>query len=100
LCQGRLVTLGSGCYQPYTVAPRVWTRAMAVLLDREDGLADDLPGNWLAGVTALTPVALPRTLSDAPAPALPAARQAAIDRAADAIIARIRAEIFPLHGIA
>ncbi len=99
LCQGRLVVLGGGCYQPYTVAPRVWTQALAVLLDHEGALADDLPASWLADVSALTSVALPRTLSDPPAPALPAARQAAIDRAADLTIARIRAEIFPLHSI-
>jgi len=99
LCEGRLVVLGGGCYQPYTVAPRTWTLAMAALLGRAHTLPDALPAAWLAGVSALTGVALPRTLSDPPAPALPAVQRAAIDRAADATVARIHADIFPLHGI-
>ena len=35
LCGGRLVALGGGGYQPYTVVPRVWAGAMAVLLGRD-----------------------------------------------------------------
>lgn len=44
LCEGRLVALGGGGYQPHTVVPRMWAGAMAVLLGRDvpdEAMSDD-----------------------------------------------------------
>jgi len=97
LCDGRLVATGGGGYQTYSVVPRAQTLDVAALLER--ALPDRLPSAWLAAAGALTEAALPPRLSDPPAPTLPAARQEAINRATDAIIARIRTDIFPLHNV-
>lgn len=96
LCDGRLVALGGGGYQTYGVVPRAQTLAVAALLGR--ALPDKLPLAWLDRVAVLTDAPLPRHLSDPPAPVLPGPRQHAIDVAADAVVTRIREEIFPLHG--
>ena len=98
LCGGRLVMTGGGGYQTFTVVPRAWTLDVAALLERQ--LPDELPAAWLDAVATLTEAALPERLSDRPAPTLPASQQAAVERTADRVIARIQAEIFPLHGLA
>jgi acetoin utilization protein AcuC len=97
LCAGRLVATGGGGYQTFTVVPRAWTLDVAALLERE--LPDAIPPSWLDAMMALTESGLPDRLSDRPAPTLPLDRQTAIDRAADLVIARIQAEVFPLHAI-
>jgi len=98
LCGGRLVALGGGGYQTYSVVPRAQTLDVAALLGR--GLPDEIPPAWLDRAAVLTDTPLPPRLSDPPAPALPPARQQAIDAVTDTVIARVRAEIFPLHGMA
>lgn len=45
LCEGRIVALGGGGYEPFTVVPRMWAGALAVLLGRE--VPSSLPAEWL-----------------------------------------------------
>jgi len=45
VCGGRLAATGGGGYQPFTVVPRMWAAAMAVLLDSD--VPDRVPPVWL-----------------------------------------------------
>lgn len=50
LCDGRLVATGGGGYEPYSVVPRMWASALAVLLGRE--IPEALPDSWRERVRA------------------------------------------------
>lgn len=45
VCEGRLVLLGGGGYQPYSVVPRMWAGAAALLLGRD--VPERLPAEWI-----------------------------------------------------
>lgn len=45
LCDGRIVLSGGGGYQPFSVVPRMWAGALALLLGREIPLS--VPASWL-----------------------------------------------------
>lgn len=98
LCAGRLVGIGGGSYQPFSVAPRAWTLHVAAFLERDRDLPDALPDSWIEAVSALS-TAVPRFLSDPPSPALPANQQLAITAATNRVLEHIRREVFPLYGI-
>ncbi len=98
LCEGRLVGIGGGSYQPFSVAPRAWTLHVAAFLERERDLPDAIPEAWVGAVSALSHAA-PRFLSDPPAPTVPTNQQLAITAATNRVLERIRAEVFPLHGM-
>ena len=45
LCEGRLVAVGGGGYQPFSVVPRMWALTMAVLMSSE--VPVDVPLEWM-----------------------------------------------------
>lgn len=45
LCDGRIVVVGGGGYQPFSIVPQTWAATMAVLLDRE--VPAELPDEWV-----------------------------------------------------
>jgi len=82
LCDGRLIALGGGGYDIWRVVPRAWTLVWAALSDQ--AVPDVVPQGWLDRWQPLAPVALPRTMRDAPdacAP-IPRVREVAANNAA------------------
>jgi acetoin utilization protein AcuC len=45
LCGGRIAATGGGGYEPFSVVPRMWASAIAVLLGVD--IPDELPPSWL-----------------------------------------------------
>ncbi|TLM91468.1 MAG: acetoin utilization protein AcuC, partial [Actinobacteria bacterium] len=45
VCSGRLAACGGGGYEPFSVVPRMWAAAIAVLLG--EAVPDELPQAWL-----------------------------------------------------
>lgn len=66
LCDGRLVMVGGGGYEPYSVVPRMWACAFALLLGRE--IPPTVPPDWLARARLHASTAPEQTLTEATAP--------------------------------
>ncbi|MEW6242809.1 MAG: acetoin utilization protein AcuC [Bacillota bacterium] len=62
LCAGRLVVLGGGGYDIFSVVPRIWTLLWAELSDRIP--TPDTPHDWRARWRGISPVPLPVRLRD------------------------------------
>jgi acetoin utilization protein AcuC len=91
LCDGRLVLLGGGGYDIWSVVPRAWTLVWCAVSDQP--VPEATPVDWRARWQPLSPIALPRRLRDDPAdyPTLPhqadiTARNAAMGRRLQALV--------------
>jgi acetoin utilization protein AcuC len=88
---GRWVATGGGGYQWARVVPRAWTIYFAEMAAVE--VPDELPESWIEEAERLARTAVPSRLSE---PAPPSrSNPAAVDR----VIDRVRAEVFPAHGV-
>jgi len=92
VCDGRWLATGGGGYQWARVVPRAWTTYFAEMVGVE--LTDELPAEWVAHVTAEAGEPGPSRLADPPV-AAPGDNTDAIR----ATIDRVRALVFPWHGL-
>ncbi len=92
-CGGRWIAVGGGGYD-VTVVPRVWTLLFAAQVGKRPGNA--LPEEWLRDCRRLAR-AEPRdgTLRDAPI----RSDAGRVTQAVEKVLADVRAQIFPIHGI-
>jgi acetoin utilization protein AcuC len=61
---GRWVATGGGGYRWAHVVPRAWTLYVAEMAGVTDGLADELPGGWVAAASAQAGEPVPSTFSE------------------------------------
>jgi acetoin utilization protein AcuC len=88
LCGGRLVVLGGGGYDIWSVVPRAWTLVWSILSDQPAPAL--LPAAWRARWQPRSPIPLPTHLRDDPADYPPLPRQAIIAAANAATLHRLR----------
>ncbi|PKQ30165.1 MAG: acetoin utilization protein AcuC [Actinobacteria bacterium HGW-Actinobacteria-10] len=62
LCGGRLVMVGGGGYEPFSVVPRMWACAFALLVGVE--IPHTVPEDWLAKARRHVPQAPQQTLAE------------------------------------
>ncbi|MFQ6013546.1 MAG: acetoin utilization protein AcuC [Thermoplasmata archaeon] len=92
VCGGRWVVTGGGGYDPSAVA-RAWTLVYGEMLGAE--MTDALPRDWATLHRALFDRdAGAERLVDPPQPSAPEA-----DRAIEGVLKRVKATVFPLHGV-
>jgi len=93
LCADRWIAVGGGGYEMTTV-PRVWTLLFAAQVRRRP--ADALPEDWIDECRRLVRAA-PRegTLRDA----VSHVEDASVSHAIAKVVDRVRASVFPIHGI-
>jgi acetoin utilization protein AcuC len=78
---GRWVATGGGGYRWAHVVPRAWTLYVAEMAGVTDGLADELPGGWVAAASAQAGEPVPSTFSE------PALEPTTADQAASEVAA-------------
>ncbi len=93
LCGGRWVSATGGGYD-MTACARVWTLIASVLLGAEVG--DELPPEWREMCRwEIGSVPAPQHLRDTEEPA----EKASVSEAVRETIAKVKAKVFPLHGL-
>jgi acetoin utilization protein AcuC len=98
LCDGRLIALGGGGYDPWCVVPRAWTLVWAALGGQT--VPDDVPQAWLDRWQPRAPVTLPRRMRDAPDACPPIPRVNEVTANNVATFERVMRTSLPLIGAA
>ena len=95
LCDGRLIVLGGGGYDIWSVVPRAWTLVWSVLSGQPAPAR--VPESWRARWAARSPIALPTAMRDDPADHPPLPRQPQIAAANAATLRRLRERLYWLR---